>query len=100
MLENDNLSNVLNSKISCHLHGPEDNVAATVDVVVLSAVDVVLVHLDKLGGVPLHELKSVLVGQVLERLDDLGVAEVVLPQQAGLDVCLVDPFVHVSQPEG
>ena len=85
--------------MSCHLHGPEDNVAATVDVVVLATVDVVLVHLDELGGVPLHELESVLVGQVLERLDDLGVAEVVLPQQAGLDVSLVDPFVHVSQPE-
>ena len=83
----------------CHLHGPEDDVAAAVDVVVLSAVDVVLVHLDKLGGVPLHELESVLVGQVLERLDDLRVAEVILPQQAGLDVSLVDPFVHVSQSE-
>ena len=90
--------NVLYRKMSCHLHRPEHDVAAAIDVVVLAAVDVVLVHLDELGGVSLHELESILVGQVLERLDDLGVAEVVLPQQARLDVSLVDPFVHVSQP--
>ena len=52
-----------------------------------------------LCGIPLHELHGVLVCEILKSFDDLWVPEVVLPQQARLDVLLVNPLVHVSQPE-
>ena len=54
----------------------------------------------ELRGVALHELDGVLVGQVLEGLDDLGVAVLVVAQQARLDVLRVQVLVHVTHPEG
>ncbi len=50
----------------------------------------------ELRGVALHELDRVPVGQVLERLDDLGVLVVVLAEQARLDVLRVEVLVHVT----
>ena len=43
-------------------------------------------------------ISSFLVGQVLEGLDDLGVAVLVVAQQARLDVLRVQVLVHVAHP--
>ena len=45
------------------------------------------------------ELKGIPVGQGFESFDDLRVFELVLSQQARLDVLRVDVFVHVSYSE-
>ena len=50
----------------------------------------------KLGRVPLDELERVSVRQRLEGLDDLRVLELVLPQEARLDVLRVNVFIHIS----
>ena len=52
----------------------------------------------ELGRVSLHELDGVLVGQVLEGLDDFRIAVLILSQQTGFDVFRVYVFVIVTHP--
>ena len=52
-----------------------------------------------MSRVPLHELDSVPVGQILEGLDDLGVLVLVLTQEARLDELRVEVLVHVTHSE-